>query len=89
MRLHVYIKPNSSVAGEVSEVLLPSERFGIFSKDAELVTALKVSVSSAPVDGQANEELIAVLAKHFKIGRSKFQIKSGLKGRYKIVEVAD
>ena len=89
MRIYVYIKPNSSVAGEISELLLPSERFGIFSKDAELVSALKVSVNSAPVDGQANEELIAVLAKYFKIGRSKFHIKSGLKGRYKVVEVAE
>lgn len=87
MRIYVQIKPSCSPAGVTSEVQLPAEQFGLFSHRGKLITALKVSVKSAPVDGQANEELIEIIAKHFDVPKSKISILSGLKGRFKVLKV--
>lgn len=87
MRIYVHIKPNSSKAGGVSEVQLPAERFGLFHQKGQLITALRISVSSAPVDGQANEELVKIIAKHFDVPKSQISIIHGLKGRFKVVEI--
>jgi uncharacterized protein (TIGR00251 family) len=89
MRIYVHIKPNCSRAGLISEVQLPAERFGLFSNEKKLITALRVSVSSAPVDGQANEELIRIIAKQFDVPKSKVSIVYGLKGRFKVLKMAD
>ena len=45
------------------------------------------NVKAAPVDGKANEELIALVAKHFQCRRSAVSIKSGASGRTKSVRV--
>ena len=50
--------------------------------------SLTVYLAAAPVDGHANEELIAVLAKHYGVKKSMVQIKSGLSSRKKIIEIA-
>ena len=42
---------------------------------------------SAPVDGKANEELIALVAKHFGCRKSEVEIKSGGSGRVKLVRI--
>ena len=60
------------------------------SKRAPLVELLEdesyiVHVSQRAVDGQANEGLIAVLAKHFAVSKSKVAIKSGHTARIKRV----
>lgn len=89
MRIYVHIKPHCSPAGVVSEVQIPAEHFGLMSEKEKLVSALRVSVGSAPVDGQANEELIEIIAKHFELPRSNISIIRGLKGRYKVLDVAD
>ena len=44
-------------------------------------------VRSAPVDGRANHELIALVAGHFGCGRSAVSIKSGASGRLKLVRI--
>jgi hypothetical protein len=44
-------------------------------------------VKAPPVDGKANEELIALLAAHFKCRRAAISIKSGGSGRLKIVRI--
>jgi uncharacterized protein YggU (UPF0235/DUF167 family) len=44
-------------------------------------------VKGAPVDGKANEELIALVAKHFGCRKSKVSIKAGAGGRVKLVQV--
>lgn len=45
------------------------------------------NVKAAPVDGKANEELIALVAKHFQCRKSAVSIKSGASGRTKSVRV--
>jgi uncharacterized protein (TIGR00251 family) len=49
--------------------------------------ALRVRVAAPPVDGAANEELIHVLAKTFKVSRSAVTILSGHSGRLKQVSI--
>jgi uncharacterized protein (TIGR00251 family) len=49
--------------------------------------SLRVRVSAPPVDGAANEEVIYVLAKAFKVSRSAVRILSGHSGRLKQVSI--
>lgn len=49
--------------------------------------SLTVHLKSPPVDGKANQELIVMLAKKFKVPKSAIAIKSGLFSRNKLVEV--
>lgn len=49
--------------------------------------SLRVRLSAPPVDGAANEELIHVLAKTFKVSRSAVTIVSGHSGRLKQVSI--
>ncbi|HEU4869825.1 MAG TPA: DUF167 domain-containing protein [Pyrinomonadaceae bacterium] len=49
--------------------------------------ALRVRLAAPPVDGAANEELIHVLAKVFKVSRSAVTILSGHSGRLKQVSI--
>jgi uncharacterized protein (TIGR00251 family) len=42
-------------------------------------------LKAAPVDGKANEELIALIVKHFDCRKSAVTIKSGASGRMKLV----
>lgn len=50
--------------------------------------ALRVRVGAAPVDGAANEAVVAVLADALGVPRRDVTIVSGLTGRSKVVEVA-
>lgn len=49
--------------------------------------ALKIRISSPPVDGAANAELIKVLAKHFGVSKSSVEVVSGQTSRLKHVRV--
>lgn len=44
-------------------------------------------VKSAPVDGKANEELIALVANRFNCRKSAVSIKSGVTGRLKLIRI--
>jgi uncharacterized protein (TIGR00251 family) len=44
-------------------------------------------LKSPPVDGKANSELIALVAKHFGCKKADVTIKSGASGRMKLVNV--
>ena len=44
-------------------------------------------VKAAPIDGKANEELIALVAGHFGCRKSAVSIKSGASGRMKLVRI--
>jgi len=44
-------------------------------------------LKAAPVDGKANEELVALVARHFGCARSAVTIKSGASGRHKRVKI--
>ena len=48
---------------------------------------LKIRLKSAPVDGEANEELIKFLSKEWKIPKSNIKIKSGKTSRNKVIEI--
>ncbi|HAZ45129.1 MAG TPA: hypothetical protein DDW76_34815 [Cyanobacteria bacterium UBA11369] len=49
--------------------------------------SLTVHLKSPPVDGKANEELIALLAERFNVSKSKISIKSGLASKNKLIEI--
>jgi uncharacterized protein (TIGR00251 family) len=49
--------------------------------------ALRVRLAAPPVDGAANDELIHVLAKTFKVSRSAVTILSGHSSRLKQVSI--
>lgn len=44
-------------------------------------------IKSAPVDGNANRELIALVATHFRRSKSSVSIKSGASGRVKLLRI--
>ncbi|MHB8085070.1 MAG: DUF167 domain-containing protein [Dehalococcoidia bacterium] len=46
-----------------------------------------VRVRAVPEDNKANEAVINLLAKHFKIAKSGVRIVSGFTGRHKIIEI--
>lgn len=46
-------------------------------------------LKAPPVDGKANEELIALVAKHFKLPKSDVSIKSGASTRLKLVQIRE
>jgi uncharacterized protein (TIGR00251 family) len=50
--------------------------------------ALKVRLAAPPVDGAANEELIRLLAREYRVPRSAVSIISGHGSRRKVVEIA-
>lgn len=50
---------------------------------------LTVHLKSPPVEGKANQELIKLLAKQFKIPQSQVIIKSGFSSKHKLVELPD
>jgi uncharacterized protein (TIGR00251 family) len=48
---------------------------------------IKVYLTSPPVDGKANEALVAFLAGHYGVRRSQIQIIKGLKSRNKVINI--
>ncbi|MDE2091532.1 MAG: DUF167 domain-containing protein [Gammaproteobacteria bacterium] len=44
-------------------------------------------LKSVPVDGKANEELVALVARHFACPKSAVTIKNGLSSRMKHVQI--
>ena len=46
-------------------------------------------LKSPPIDGKANEELIALVARQFACRKSAVTIKSGASGRMKLVRIED
>jgi len=73
MLFQIKVKPQSRVSSLVQ------------SEDGQWLANIK----SLPVDGKANEELMALLAKQFGCAKSKVSIKSGASSRTKLVRVDD
>jgi uncharacterized protein (TIGR00251 family) len=46
-------------------------------------------IKSPPVDGRANEELVALVAAHFARRKSEVTVKSGASGRMKLVKIEE
>lgn len=61
-----------------------SARAGIAVSETGVV---KVHLTSPPVEGRANEELISLLARRLHVPKSRIAILAGLKGRTKIVGI--
>ena len=63
----------------------PNSRVGTFepTDDGTWLAQIK----SAPIDGKANAELIALVADHFQCRKSAVTIKSGASGRTKLVRI--
>ncbi len=51
--------------------------------------SFSASLKSPPVDGKANAELVALIAKHFQVPKAAVSIKSGAAARIKRVTVAE
>ena len=63
----------------------PGARASVLKQDeAGLWSA---QLKAPPIDGRANEELIALVAKHFGCAKSAVSIKSGAGARVKLVKV--
>jgi uncharacterized protein len=54
----------------------------------EVDGALRIRLAAPPVDGEANEELVNLLAKLLDIPRRQVEIISGLKSKNKVVRVS-
>lgn len=52
-------------------------------------TGYLIRVNAPPTEGQANERVIELLAKHLSLPKSQVEIKSGHKGKNKILVVPD
>jgi uncharacterized protein (TIGR00251 family) len=48
---------------------------------------LRVAVTAPPHEGRANAAVVAALAEHFGVPRSRVRILAGRSGRRKVVEV--
>jgi uncharacterized protein (TIGR00251 family) len=57
--------------------------------DREADGSFIVRLKSPPIEGKANDELIELLAKTFKVRKSEITIKSGATSRNKLVELPD
>ena len=71
MLLQVKVKPRSRTSELVRE------------PDGTWLARLK----APPVDGRANQELVALVAAHHKCPKAAVTIKSGTSGRIKVVKV--
>jgi len=60
-----------------------SKKEGVERKDGYFI----VRVNKPPIDGKANERVIELLAKYFKVSKSKVNIIKGHKGKEKIIEI--
>ena len=69
--LQIQVKPNARVSSLEQ------------AADGSWLAQLK----SQPVDGKANQELIALVAKQFSCRKAAVSIKSGASGRMKLVKI--
>jgi len=66
-------------------VLPRSSKNEVVGKMADGV--LKIKLTAAPVDGKANEALIALLSDYFQTPKSKIKIVAGATSKNKVVEI--
>lgn len=79
--LFVVVKPNrpkSAILGV---------RVGPGRASTEMVTELEIALGAPPVDGAANAELVAVLAKTLRLPKRHVELESGQASRHKVVRL--
>ncbi len=67
--------------------LIPRSSLNQITKISE--NEYKIKITSAPVDGEANKQLISFLSKEWKIAKSKIKIIKGETSRNKIIEILE
>lgn len=72
-RIEVRVKPNAKTAS------LEEQPDGTWI----------AKVKAAPVEGKANEALIALVAEHFGVRKAQVSIRVGASGRLKQLEIVD
>ena len=65
----------------------PNSRASLLEQSAD--GTWLAQLKSPPVDGKANEELISLIAKHFKCAKSDVSIKSGASARLKLIQIRE
>jgi uncharacterized protein (TIGR00251 family) len=51
--------------------------------------AIKITITTPPVEGKANKECIVYLSKYFDIAKSKIEIISGKSSKNKLIKIYD
>ncbi len=74
-----------SAATVIQVKVKPNSRISAFERAEG--GAWLARLRAAPIDGKANEELIALIAEHFQCRKSAVSIKSGAAGRMKLVRI--
>ena len=69
----------------ISVKVKPSSRVSLLAQNAD--GAWLAQVKSAPIDGKANEELLALVANHFGCRKSAVSLKSGASARIKRIQI--
>ena len=63
----------------------PSARASSLTQESDGTWTARVK--SPPVDGKANDELVRLVAEHFRCAKSAITIRTGASGRTKRIEV--
>jgi uncharacterized protein (TIGR00251 family) len=63
----------------------PNSRTSSLTQEAD--GSWRAQLKAPPVDGRANDELVALIAAHFDCRKAAVAIKSGVSGRIKLVKV--
>ncbi|MCB0356890.1 MAG: DUF167 domain-containing protein [Bdellovibrionales bacterium] len=71
MKISVKVKPNAKKEGV----------------EVQADNIFLVRVNAPPIDGKANARVVELLAKHFRLPKSKIELISGHKGKLKIFKV--
>lgn len=77
MQLHIRLTPKASSNRIGGEHVLPDG-----------TKQLKAYVTAVPENGKANEALIALLSKHFKVPKSAITLLKGHTDRNKLLEIS-
>lgn len=72
---------------KVSVIVHPNSKREHIEKD--LLDNLHVYVNEPPLEGKANKATITALAEYFKTSKQNIKLVSGLKSKYKIVEITE
>jgi uncharacterized protein (TIGR00251 family) len=65
----------------------PNARQSLLTQQAD--GSWLAELKSPPVDGKANEELIALVARHFGCRKAQVTIRSGASGRLKLLQIPE
>jgi len=83
--LNFTVRPPRDAAVILRVKVRPSSRSSSLTQESD--GTWRAQLKSPPVDGKANEELVALIATHFKCRKADVVIKSGASGRIKLVRV--